>query len=141
MRDNYLGKKINQWIEEDLRAHNKSNLALNSDDSLEEEQPQPQPTVKKRKPNSSKEGSLPAYINVALVHPPKLTATTEEIPEHVFKLAEICENGYIDWSRESLESDIEWFRQNRQKIMEAIPHLTTKSKGKKISSVRSLNFT
>jgi hypothetical protein len=77
-------------------------------------------SIRKRKANSTKEGSLPAYNNVILVHPPKDVDATMA---HVYKLAQVC-NGDIDWSKETLDEDMEWFRNNRGKIMEAIPPVT-----------------
>jgi hypothetical protein len=102
-RDNHLGRQINQWIEEDLRAIEKQHqqMLANSDDgshhninlpaelSLHDTDPHlaaekliSMETArevshhmshttphKKRKPNSSKEGTVPAYVNVELVHP------------------------------------------------------------------------
>ena len=72
---------------------------------------------------------MPAYNNVILVHPAKLTETNSINMNYIYKLEAYC-NGDIDWTKETLEEDIEWFRLNRVKIMDAIPPVNTKKKNR-----------
>lgn len=60
LRDNHLGRQINAWIAEELQLLNHSTNTSKETETTES---------KKRKVNSSKEGTLPAYLNVELVHP------------------------------------------------------------------------
>lgn len=135
LRDNYLGRKINQWIEEDLeplkvahpeqfvqkaqgRPGRKPKLRTNPDGTL----------MKRRKPNSSKEGTMPAYANVEMIQP---TANEGMDTPFMQKLATCCVDNNVDWSAEQLEADMAWFKKNRLQIMENIPSLTKGSKRKK----------
>lgn len=118
-RDNHLGRKVNQWIEEDLKA-----LGIENKHEVDEEEAAV-PPIKKKKPNSSKEGTMPAYMNVELIHPPPVTVNDLENANHVI-LATHCVNGDIDWTTDSIEEDIIWFRENRQKLMDAIPLVSGK---------------
>lgn len=83
---------------------------------------------KKRKAMSSKEGILPAYINVELVHPPKYDPSDLNLDPNIQLLMKYCEGNDLDWSRESLEEDVHWFRDNREKLMNAIPLVNGKQK-------------
>lgn len=141
LRDNHLGRKINAWIEEDLRAFNAqhgTDLLMRGEDGDDDKQEN-----KRKKPMSSKEGTLPAYLHVELVHPPPLNSN-QPIPVHVFRLASFVHNGDIDWSSETLEEDILWFKNNRQKLMDAIPPITIRPKRssskKAITDSETLNF-
>lgn len=74
LRDNHLGRQINSWIEEEMRSleqegvpHFQQVSMLHSQLSLEDHS---EPVGRKRKKlNSAKEGTVPAYLNVELVHP------------------------------------------------------------------------
>jgi HSP20 family molecular chaperone IbpA len=135
LRDNYLGRKINQWIEEDLeplkvahpeqfvqkaqgRPGRKPKLRFNPDGT----------PMKRRKPNSSKEGTMPAYANVEMIQPANKGM---EAPPFMRKLAECCVDGSVNWSAEELDADMAWFKKNRIQIMENIPSLTKGTKRKK----------
>jgi len=93
---------------------------------------------KKRKANSSKEGTIPAYLNVELVHPSaslkrKLSSDPPDFTENsleywAFKLKKHCVDGNIDWDDLALEADIRWFHENRNDIMEKIPTLSGRNK-------------
>jgi len=110
LRDNYLGKLVNEWIQEDMKALTPQEPAT----STSEESPVP----KKRKANSVKDGSQPAYLNIMLVHPMKHTESNDP---NAVKVASCCVNSDIEWTAASLEQDVEWFRSNRQSIMSAVP--------------------
>lgn len=96
LRDNYLGRKINQWIERDLeplkaaqpelfvqsaqgKPGRKPKIRVHPDGALASpllfllilpRNPLRTGTpMKRRKPNSSKEGAMPAYSNVEMVQP------------------------------------------------------------------------
>lgn len=72
---------------------------------------------KKGKPNSSKEGTSPAYLNIELIHPSielirlkENQEISEGTPEYwALKLKAVCENGNIDWDETLLESDVKVF--------------------------------
>jgi len=137
LRDNHLGRKINLWIEEDLerlreqdpskfvtpnprasKPGRKSKIHTNEDGT----------TPRKRKPNSSKEGTQPAYLNVELVNPPK-TETGDYPYDYLNTLSNCCvESQGLEWNKETLEEDVSWFRENRNTLMDAIPSLSTRSK-------------
>lgn len=165
LRDNHLGRKINSWIEQDLKALEKNNTARNvsllSDNTesqitlshselidssvLSEKKTEPKPP-KKRKPNSSKEGTIPAYLNVELVHPPEelihLQVNKEDIvedsPEYfALKLREHSIDSNIDWDEFQLDKDVAWFRENRTSIMEKIPSLSGPRKQTMPGSVKA----
>jgi HSP20 family molecular chaperone IbpA len=128
---------VNEWIQEEVNQTRLDlyqmiltiirNIDVHEDDSGPI-------LVRKRKLNSTKSGSVPAYWNVILVHPPKDFNSSS----YVYKLSQIC-NGDIDWTnvfhnhsknlksnfQESLQYDVEWFRANRPKLMEAVVTLTT----------------
>jgi HSP20 family molecular chaperone IbpA len=136
LRDNYLGRKINQWIERDLEPLKAAQpeLFVQSAQGKPGRKPKirvhPDGTpMKRRKPNSSKEGAMPAYSNVEMVQPaPKEDAEKREIER---KLAACCVDGTAEWNPEQLDSDIAWFKGNRAQIMENIPSLTKGSKRKR----------
>jgi len=116
------------WIEEDLKTLLPSDgtqlpsiSKITEDGEIEESH-----IIKKKKANSSKEGTLPAYVNVELIHPPKLSP--DQMPPHMLKLSTCVVNGDIDWTNEDLEEHIMWFKQNRQKLMEAIPPVSLRNK-------------
>eukprot|EP01102_Stenamoeba_stenopodia_P021222 TRINITY_DN8493_c0_g1_i1.p1 TRINITY_DN8493_c0_g1~~TRINITY_DN8493_c0_g1_i1.p1 ORF type:complete len:698 (-),score=108.87 TRINITY_DN8493_c0_g1_i1:17-2110(-) len=129
LRDNYLGRKINAWIDEDMAAQRnnpefkhlfaqqsatlkpgrKPKLLTNEDGT----------PVKKRKPNSSKDGQVPAYLNVELVHPDQ----HDPNDPNVKMLLASSIDGVIDWNLDDLEVDVDWFKQHRQAIMDSIPSL------------------
>lgn len=138
MRDNHLGRKINMWIEEEVeRLRDPTRIplvgsrkppALLADVGLDGTGA----GMKKKKPNSTKEGTQPAYINVELQQPPK--SITGELADWLKPLA-MClrdETTTLDWSKEVLEEDVAWFRDNRESIMEQIPSLV--SRGRRASS-------
>jgi len=104
-------------------------------------------TVKKRKPNSSKEGTFPAYLNVELIHPsPGLikmskldTPLVEGSSEYwAQKLSQHCVDGRIDFDELVLEQDMLWFRENRNQIMESIPSLSGRKPNVKVKSKKHL---
>ncbi|EFA77676.1 hypothetical protein PPL_12284 [Heterostelium album PN500] len=108
LRDNHLGRKINQWIEEDMRELEKQGLvpAKMNDDPVGGEGGD----TKKRKPNSTKEGSLPAYINVLLINP----------SEEKNNLTGYCGGNSINWNETDLETLVGLFKDNRQRIMDNV---------------------
>jgi hypothetical protein len=115
--------------------------------------------MKRRKPNSSKEGTMPAYANVEMIQPTANEGTTPvgvrvcvrvcvcveltlvaverragmDTP-FMQKLAMCCVDNNVDWSAEQLEADMAWFKKNRLQIMENIPSLTKGSKRKVAAS-------
>ncbi|EGC32020.1 hypothetical protein DICPUDRAFT_99031 [Dictyostelium purpureum] len=126
LRDNHLGRKINQWIEEDMKELEKKNGGNSSSSGNEDDSTE---SGKKRKPNSTKEGTQPAYINVQLVNPDPNTDS-----ENVKLLSEYCINKSIFWTEPELETLIAIFKENRIKIMDNIISQTKKKSNSNLTS-------
>eukprot|EP01103_Thecamoeba_quadrilineata_P013350 TRINITY_DN3688_c0_g2_i2.p1 TRINITY_DN3688_c0_g2~~TRINITY_DN3688_c0_g2_i2.p1 ORF type:complete len:264 (-),score=54.61 TRINITY_DN3688_c0_g2_i2:547-1338(-) len=132
IRDNYLGRKINTWIEEDLENLRLENPSLfqNGSDTKLGRKPKLRfskdgKPAKKRKPNSTKDGTQPAYVNVELVHP-VISHESQDPYLHTLLLASVDRN--LDWERETLEQEVEWFKNQRNALMENIPGLKPPNK-------------
>lgn len=143
LRDNHLGRKINMWIEEEVdrlrdpdqsklhavlpmrpgRKPKNATLTLSEGaaDGAVERSPNMTMTGKKRKANSSKEGTQPAYMHVELQQPPKSLAG--ELPDYLKPLLSCLRDGdtLLEWSKETLDEDVQWFRASREQIMNQIP--------------------
>jgi len=167
LRDNLLGRLINTWIEEELNPggppilDNSANADYeldSADASQDTKEKQRRRRLdgnfderttphKKRKPNSAKEGTIPAYLNVELVNP---NLDDPNCAQYIQNLKVGCVDGNIIWEKESLDKDVQWFRENRNQIMESVPSLsarklkskrmTTGSQNSKIKGDPSSNF-
>lgn len=95
LRDNHLGRQINSWIEEELRALESQADSLHLADSVVSDDGvltgeillddrTLERATKKHKANSAKDGTSPAYLNVELVHPPPTIQKISKLEKNNF---------------------------------------------------------